>query len=44
MAGFTALTMGKKGLAIERIRAALNSGCFKEFESRMQAVLEANEE
>jgi hypothetical protein len=36
MTGFTAL-------AIERIQVALNSGCFKEFESKMQAVLEAND-
>jgi hypothetical protein len=43
MTGFTALTMGKKDLAVERIHVALNSGCFKEFESRMQAVLEAND-
>ncbi len=43
MTGFTALTMGKMDLAIERIHIALNSGCFKEFESKMQAVLEAND-
>ena len=43
MTGFTALAMGKKDLAVERLQLALNSGCFKEFESKMRAVLEANE-
>jgi hypothetical protein len=43
MTGFIALALGKKDLAMERIQLPLNSGCFKEFESRMQAVLEAND-
>jgi len=43
MTGLTALAMGKKDLAVERIQLALNSGCFKEFDSKMQAVLEAND-
>jgi len=43
MTGFTALAIGKKDLAMGRIQLALNSGFFKEFESKMQAVLEAND-
>jgi hypothetical protein len=43
MRGFAALKMGEKDLAIERIQVALDSGCFKEFESKMRAVLEAND-
>ena len=40
MTGFTALTVGKMDLARERIKQALDSGCFKEFEPKMHAALE----
>jgi hypothetical protein len=40
MTGFIALTMGKKDLARERIKQALDSGCFKEFEPKIHAALE----
>lgn len=40
MTGFTALNVGKMGLARERIQKALDSGRFKEFEPKMHAELE----
>ncbi len=43
MTGFTALTKGKMGLARERIKQALDSGCFKEFEPKMRAALKGTD-
>jgi hypothetical protein len=43
MTGFTAHSMGKNDLARERIQKALDSGCFKEFEPKMHAALEAKD-
>jgi hypothetical protein len=40
MTGFTSLTLGKMDLARERIKQALDSECFKEFEPKMHAALE----
>jgi hypothetical protein len=40
MTGFTALTIGKRDHARERIKQALDSGYFKEFEPQMHAALE----
>jgi len=39
MTGFVAFSLGKTKLARDRIGKALDSGCFKEFEGRMQATL-----
>ncbi len=43
MTGFTALSVGKVDLAKERIQKALDSGCFKEYEPKMHAALEATD-
>jgi hypothetical protein len=43
MTRFAAHSMGKNDLARERIRKALDSGCFKEFEPKMHAALEAKD-
>jgi hypothetical protein len=40
MTGFTALAMGQASLAKEHLKKALDSGCFKEFESEMHSALE----
>jgi hypothetical protein len=43
MTGFIAHSMGKYDLARERIQKVLDSECFKEFEPKMHAALEAKD-